>query len=38
MDGSERMGLTRFRGHLSKGGYDGQHGRERAAGTAAIHG
>jgi len=34
------MGLIRFRGHPTKGGYDGDHGarQESAAGAAAFHG
>jgi hypothetical protein len=30
------LSLPRFRGHLWKGGYDGQDG--RATGTATVHG
>ncbi len=30
------LSLPRFRGHLLKGGYDGQNGKERATGTTAV--
>ena len=32
----EHMSLPRFRGHLLKGGYDGQDGKEWATGTTAV--